>query len=143
MHSIRICCFTLAPLLIACYPALAQPTADAQSVTITYTGSAGANTASVNISNATNVSARISPNLGANGSLVNSSDPGTAVFTQNVVGNTINIGTNAGPLGTLARSGATSYSGAVLRVSATGCIDCISIPLTLAITGGAQLTVQY
>ena len=144
MISFRICCLFLVALLLICTPAAAQPSADSSEVIITYTGSAGATTAAVHISNATNVSAVINPNLSSDGTATASSDPLSSVFTFNVVDTTINIGTNPGPVGTLARRGAATYSRiAHLLVSATGCNQCLNIPLTLSITGGGQLTVQY
>ena len=143
MNSFRFYCLILVALLLAGVPVFAQPTADAGQVTITYSGSAGASTAAVHISNATNVSAVIMPNLSASGTQINDTSPLTTIFTSNVVIDTINIGTNSGPLGTLARRGNANYDGAILLVSATGCNQCLQIPLRLSVTGGGTLTVQY
>jgi uncharacterized protein (TIGR03437 family) len=145
MNSFRMYFLVLVTLCLICTPAAAQITADTGEAIITYTGSSGANTAAVHISNATGpISATINPNLSSDGTATASSDPTIAIFTFNIVDTTINIGTNSVALATLARKGANTYSKiAKLFVSATGCNACLTIPLTLTITGGGQLTVQY
>src|SRR5215831_7106738 len=111
MDTLHIFRISLLILPIACAPLAAQPSVDTASVTITYTGTASPNTAAVHVSNAANVTARISPNLQSDGNLVNTS---SGVFVQNVTPTSattasVNIGTDTNVLAALARRGAASY----------------------------------
>jgi uncharacterized protein (TIGR03437 family) len=113
------------------------PTADVSTVTINYTGTAAANTGTVNVSNATNLSARISVNIDGNGNPVSAGAGVSAagVFVFNTGGSQVFIGTDNTVLGALARRGLNSYTGHLL-ISATGCTDCLDITLQLNITSG-------
>ena len=99
----------------------------------------------MHVSNATNVTARISANIQSDGSMANTA---SGVFVQNVTPTgattaSVNIGTDSNVLGALARRGATTYTGATLLISATGCTDCITVALTLSITNGGAVTITY
>jgi uncharacterized protein (TIGR03437 family) len=146
MDSYRIFRIFLLALLATGAPLAAQ-TVDTQSVTITYNGSSSANTATVHVTNASNVTARIGKNLDSTGTLVTSAGNTPGVFVQNVSdsanGALVNIGTDSNVLGALSRRGATTYTGATLLISATGCTDCIAVALTLQITNGGGITITY
>ena len=86
MHSFRIFQYFLFALLIICAPLAAQ-SVDTQSVTITYNGSSSPNTATINVTNATNVTARIGTNLNDTGVTVSSGGDTPGVFVQNVSAN--------------------------------------------------------
>ena len=46
-------------------------------------------------------------------------------------------------LATLAKRGATTYTGAQLLISATGCNDCVAVAMTLSITNGGSVSITY
>jgi hypothetical protein len=146
MHSFRALSLILLVLLIVSAPLAAQ-SVDTQSVTLNFNGSSGATTGTVNVTNATNVSARIGTNIDGTGAQVSSGGNTPGVFTQNVspnsAGFSVNIGTDSVALGALARRGASSYPGATLLISATGCVDCVTVSLTINITQGGSVTLTY
>src|SRR5689334_20831386 len=147
MESFRIFRFSLLPLLAVCAPLAAQ-SVDTQSVTLTYNnGSFLPNPVTVHVSNAPNVSARIGTNIDSNGAQVSSGGDTPGVFSKNlsdVLATTaaVNIGTDSVVLGNLGRRGAATYMGTLL-ISATGCVDCISVTLTLNISNGGAVSISY
>src|ERR1700693_2454571 len=85
MDTLSISRFVPLTLLVACAPLAAQtPTVDTTTVTITYTGSTFPSPQSVHVFNASNVSARISANIQADGSVASSAGNTPGVFVQNV-----------------------------------------------------------
>jgi uncharacterized protein (TIGR03437 family) len=131
-------------LVLACAP-LAAITVDTQSVTITYkVGTSGPNTGTVNISNATHVTARISKNIQGDGSLSTLSvGDAPGVFTKSYSDTAVYIGTDPNILHPLSQRGPASYMGAMLLISADGCNECISVALTLNITNGGSVNITY